>query len=595
MNTIDTPYRLTDPLTASPKHRWAWLAMLALCAIPLLTSLGTRDTWHTMENITLASSTEVFITQHGWNDTVQNDDAWIVPTWRGQPRLNKPPLAVWLNLMAWSDLDPATTNPRQLMFRARVVSVIIGLIMIASIYWLGLSIGNVHIGLLGALSIGTTLLFQRQARLASYDIHLASFATFGVAAAWWAIGPHQAQRAFKALRYTAGWILAGIGLGAAIMSKGPLAYPLLILPVLLCIVMHRKRLLANLGGLLIALAVGTALAFPWYYHIFTHNKNLATGLASEYAAHRQEYQAVYYYVGLIGLIWPWSIIFFGALFQPWGLAQKSRRKQMLYAWGWMAVIFVMFSIPAAKQQRYILPILPALGLMFGAFWVDHQRISDAGQQDKGLNWVRIPHWVMLVCAPLVIGALSLGYPWLINHDYQNMAVFGPVHPALILGWIVLCSGIAYLGIKNHWQNQHLKAGYLNILWALIFTCMILHSYSIGQHQHHPVYNEAMKFNQIVKASPVRFLHTSDHHDEINEEFAFFSMRIITPINTEELGTYLKNSKYPANETRFIMVLDNEHASDTLKKAGLNEVFAFNQDYHENKMLTHLWAYTPKQV
>ena len=357
--------------------------------------------------------------------------------------------------------------------------------------------------------------------------------------------------------------------------------------------MHRKNWLPNLGGLLIALVIGTALAFPWYYYILTHFKGIASGLTTEYSARRQEFQKIYYYVGLLGLIWPWTIIFFGALFQPWGLAQKSRRKQMLYAWGWMALIFIMFSIPAAKQQRYILPILPAIGLMFGAFWVDHQRISDAGKQDKGLNWVRIPHWVMLGGAPFCIAAMSLGYHWLIKHGDQNMAVFGPVHPALMIGWVVLCSGITYLGIKSHWQNQHLKAGYLNAIWALVFTSMILHCYSIGYNQHHPVYKEAMKFNQVVQTSPVRFLHALDHHDQINEEFAFFTMRIIPPINSEDLQTYLTDPKYPSDETRFVMVLDNKEASGRLKKAGLSEVMVFNQDYHKNKMTTHLWAYNPK--
>lgn len=595
MKTADGTFRLAEPVLPSNQFRWGWLVMLLVCAIPLLVSLGLRDTWHTMENVTLASSTETFLAQHGWHDIPQRDNAWVIPTWRGNPRLNKPPLAVWLNMLAWSDLTPEQTNPRQLMLRARYVSVALALLMIASIYWLGLSVGNVHTGLLAALFAGTTLLVQRQARLASYDIHLSVFITFSVAAAWWAINPHRPDRLFQYWRYLLGWMLCGIGLGAAIMSKGPLAYPLLLLPAIWCIALHRKNWLRNSGGMLIGLLVGTAVAFPWYYHILTMYKGTAGGLTHEYAARRPEFQTVFYYiVGLLGLVFPWTVIFFGALFQPWGLATGSRRRQMLYAWGWMALILVFFSIPAAKQQRYILPIFPAIGLMFGAFWVDHQRITDSGNQDKGLNWLRIPHWVMLAGAPFVVVAMSLGYDYLIENNNQDMAIFGKVHPAILVIWLLLCSGITYLGIKSHWRNQHLKTGYLNAAWAIVFTTMILHAYSIGADQHHPVYNEAIRFKQAVHGSPVRFLHLKDRHDELNEEFVFFSMRIIASIDTDQVQSFLTDTHYPTDIPRYLMVMDNDELTDTLKAAGLTQVLVFNQDYHENEpMTTYLWEYKPQ--
>tara|TARA_Y100001933_G_scaffold265265_1_gene338752 strand:+ start:14728 stop:16509 length:1782 start_codon:yes stop_codon:yes gene_type:complete len=593
LKTADGPFRLAEPVLSSDRPRWAWVLMLCACALPLLTSLGLRDTWHTMENVTLASSTETFLAQHGWHDIPQRDDAWVVPTWRGKPRLNKPPLAVWLNLMAWGDLTPDQTNPRELMLRARYVSVALGLLLIASVYWLGLSVGNIHTGLLAAFFAGTTLLVQRQARLASYDIHLTAFVTFAVAAAWWAIGPHRPDRPFKVWRYLLGWVLCGVGLGAAIMSKGPLAYPLLLLPAILCIALHRHDWLRNAGGLLIGLAVATALAFPWYNYILTTFPDTASGLSHEYAAARPEFQPVWYYVGLLGLIWPWTVLFFGAIFQPWGLATGSRRRQMLYAWGWMALIFIFFSIPAAKQQRYILPIIPAIGLMFGAFWVDHQRITDAGEKDEKLDWLRIPHWVMLAGAPLVVMGMILGYDWFIQNGHTDMAAFGKVQLPLIIFWVLLCSGITYLGAKAHWRNEHLRAGYLNAAWAIVFTSMILHAYSIGHDQLHPVYNEAVRFKQVVNDSPVRFLHMTDRHDELNEEFVFFSMRIIDSIEMDQLQDFMSDTNYPAKMPRYVMVLDNNMAADKLTAAGLTEVLVFNQDYHENEpMKTHLWQYKP---
>ncbi|MBV1928818.1 MAG: hypothetical protein KUG81_04835 [Gammaproteobacteria bacterium] len=547
-----------------------------------------------MENITLASSCDTFLEMHGSHDLPQNKNAWIVPTFNGGPRYNKPPLAIWVNLLAWSDLTPATTNPRQLMTRARIASVMVGFLMIASIYWLGLSVGNIHTGLLSALFVSTTILFQKQARLSSYDIYLASFATFSVAAAWWSIGPHRPDRVFTKLRFVMGWILCGMGLGAAIMSKGPLAYPLMILPVAYGIILHRHQLKRNLGGMILALAIGTALAFPWYYHIETLYQGLSGSMSSEFTAKRTVGQPVYYYLCIIGLIWPWTVIFFGSLFQPWGLAQKNRRKQMLYAWGWMALILLMFSIPGAKQQRYILPILPAFGLLFGAFWVDHQRITDSGHQDKDLNFVRLPHWIMLGGASIAATIAILAQPLLIEHGYEQYAILGSVKTSLVLFWLVLCLDIVYLGFKSHMKNQHIKAGYLSATWALLFTIMLLHAYALGPKQHHPVYNEAAKFNQIVQGAPVRFLHVQDHHDDINEEFAFFSMRRFPIITVEQLQAFVESSQYPSDKPRYVMLLDNDLMSEKLTAMGLRQRLVFNQDYHSNyKMTTYLWQIPAK--
>ena len=595
LKTNDETFRLAEPLQASNTRRFVWGLLLLVCLLPLLNSIGTRDTWASMENVTLASSCDTFLEMHGWHDIEKNEQAWFVPSLNGGPRYNKPPLAVWINLLAWSDLTPATTNPRQLMTRARIASVLVGMLMLVSIYWLGLSIGNIHTGLLGALFVGTTILFQKQARLSSYDIYLASFATFSVASAWWAVGPHRPDRLFSKLRYFSGWILSGIGLSAAIMSKGPLAYALVLLPVTFCIIMHRHQLKRNLAGLLLTLALGTALAFPWYNHIETLYQGLSASASTEYVAQRAQKQPFYYYIGIIGLVWPWTIIFFGTLFQPWGLAKNSRRKQMLYAWGWMALILLMFSIPGAKQQRYILPILPAIGLMFGNFWVDHQRISDASRQDKDLNLVRIPHWIMLAIASIAVSLLILGQQWFIDQGYEQWAILGSVGTSLVLFWLLLCLDIVYLGFKSHMKNEHIKAGYLSATWALLFTTMLLHAYALGPKQYHPVYNEAQRFTQLVQSAPVRFLRIRDHHDDINEEFAFFSMRRIPSIKSEQLDAFLNTSEYSISQPRYIMLLDNDLMADKLKALGLKQRMVFNQDYHDNyKMTSYLWELPPVQ-
>jgi 4-amino-4-deoxy-L-arabinose transferase-like glycosyltransferase len=55
----------------------------------------------------------------------------------------------------------------------------------------------------------------------------------------------------------------------------------------------------------------------------------------------------------------------GALFQPWVRAKGERRRHLLIAWLWFLGLLIVLSIPGANQQRYLLPIMPAVGLLVG--------------------------------------------------------------------------------------------------------------------------------------------------------------------------------------------------------------------------------------
>ncbi len=589
MSRLAPPLRLKDAI-APTCRRSTWLlgvGVLVLCAIPLLIDLGVRDSWHTMENITLASSQEVFLAMNGWHEIPQNPDAWIVPTWRGNPRLNKPPLAVWLNLLAWSDLTPATSTTRQLTWRARLASVGVGLVMLVGVFWLGLSVGNIHTACLATLAVGTTLLFERQARLASYDIHLAAFVTLAVAGAWWAMGPLRALGQPSTRRWLFGWLVCGLGWGAAVLSKGPLALALVILPIFLAMVIGRPCFKRSLLGLVLGIAVMLATAGPWYLYIF-QNYEIAGGLAKEYRAARPEYQPLYYYLGLLGLVWPWTVYLIGGLSHPFGLVRGERKRQLLLAWSWFCLTFILFTIPEAKQQRYILPILPAVGLMVAALWQDHQRLSDQGQSDPGLNLVRVPHWIVLMGTSLLIVPFLMWQDWLIAKGWEDIARFGDISGAVLLPWALVLIGISYVGIKAHWTNKSLKAGYCTAVWALVFTTGILHAYAYGPKQQHPVHDEAARVVHQVNGAPLRYLRAGTHHTELNEEFVFYVRRIIPTIEPKDLEAYLAETA--SQSVCYILTLEADQASDVLLESGFERVLTANQDYHSNKMPTELWQY-----
>ena len=86
--------------------------LLLLCVPLVWGGLGAPDCEFHMEVMALASSQEAWLSQ-------QSDSrAWLIPSWNGAPRVNKPPLLVWINLLAWRGLPPGA-SVETLVQRAR--------------------------------------------------------------------------------------------------------------------------------------------------------------------------------------------------------------------------------------------------------------------------------------------------------------------------------------------------------------------------------------------------------------------------------------------------------------------------------------------
>src|SRR4051812_41179269 len=100
-----------------PYSGWAMLGILMAMFGAFIVDVGLPNPERSMERICMATSQETWIRQR-----TGEPNAWMTPTIAGGAlRVRKPPLLVWLNMAAWSDLDPETASVVQLTFRARVV------------------------------------------------------------------------------------------------------------------------------------------------------------------------------------------------------------------------------------------------------------------------------------------------------------------------------------------------------------------------------------------------------------------------------------------------------------------------------------------
>ena len=587
-------------------------ALLAFCLPSTLMKIGASDSTNTMENIAVLSAQETWMRQEA-GDT----KAWIMPTVNGRQRVNKPPMLVWLDMAAWKGMT-LDDGIEELIWRARLVSVGTGLVMLASIYWIGVTLGDRRYAVIATLVAGSMWFVQRQCRYASYDIQVTAWCTLSIAGALWAMRPFGGPTSFVApkksepekmtfaeasasfvppsrSRWWGGWLVCGIAMAAAVMTKGPLALVLVLLPAAAIIVTLGKHGLRNrLLGLLLGTIVCVLLIAPWYLYAFQTVSYAWNRWSQETKAARDKFQVVYYYVFLFFLVTPWTIWLASGLIHPFTKGDAVTRRRRMIALVWFAAIFIFFSIPAAKQQRYILPIIPAVALLVAQVFRDHEALAEAGTPDKGVKWLRAPHWVALIVVSLLILPI-LG-------DYQMASEFiGRLDPdfadpsrafASSIGWpaaIAVSAALLFLAIAGwrwHAMHKYTGAACTTAAWALLLTCVFWHAYELTPKRIHPLREPAEKVAKEIGKAKLRWLMKDPSKNNPNEEFLLYGRFTVPAITPEDVA-----KPGPAGVTQFVMTvavqtdpektLGENSAESKRAAAAAAEQAAFEKTLEEN--------------
>jgi 4-amino-4-deoxy-L-arabinose transferase-like glycosyltransferase len=572
-----------SPTLGQPQTATAWLMLLAVlvvCAVPMLVTVGHADSKRTMENIAVLSAQETWLRQHGWQDIPADPDAWLMPTRNGNPRIVKPPMVIWMDMLAWTGLTPETSTADQLIYRARVVSVAMGLLTVAGVFWIGCVLRNHKLAVLSALTAGTCLFLLKQARIASYDMHMTGWATLAVASAIWAMRPFRPAPGMG--RVIFGWCLAGVALAASYMSKGPLALLVGAAPVLCTIVVVKDRWRRHTLGLVGMLLVAALLTAPWYLYLISVVRNAEGALLHEYRAERMEFQLPFYYLGLFGLITPWTVWLFGGLLQPFMRSSGEDRRQLLLPWAWFVLIFVAFSIPGAKQQRYILPIMPAAALLIGQLWCYHITLAKRGEVDPGVNLLRVPHWATLITVSVLAWPFFVTQEWMVGQGWYKTIPLGDVSMVLAASAGVVLTILALLGARWHFQWRPMRAALATALWSAVFMTLGLYARSTGPLGVHPVRASAQRIAAIIDGGVVGGLIHRKHPLAPNEEFLLYSRRIIPPVRPKQAARFGQEA-----ERVYMIAPLARDTTRALKRAGYAQIDEFLHDYDEE---LGLWKY-----
>lgn len=372
---------------------------------------------------------------------------WVATYLNGHLFLEKPPLYTW-----------AIALPlKWLGYRDWVVRLPVFLFTLGTLLTV-FALARRRLGVVGAqwalISLASMVLFMEVNHGAMIDNGLVFFIALAMLAFW-----RMDERAGQF------WLWSGlfyISLGLAFLCKGAIG-PLLILAAAAGFTISNRRwaLLRSwhpaLGLGILALLVGGWLWALWlkggadYFRVFFIDNHWHRFLGKEGPT-----QDFFYYLPLIfGATAPWVLVVplgCWAAWRQWREAGPGARRFWNYLGWWVGAMLVLLSVSRGKDNQYLLPLLPPLAVLCGA-WVE-----------RSLAEGPIPRWAMalmgLFAVALVLGAVLA--------PLAPILYFGKLFPGCLL-WSVGLGAVGAWTLRGLWFRR----------WRAIWTGLAILLVGLG--------------------------------------------------------------------------------------------------------------------
>ena len=483
-----------ERITAPNENIWRILALIA--AIFLFVHLDYAPFFNPDEGRYASASLEM---ARGFDG---NAPDWIVPHLNSVPRLNKPPLVYWTAATA---INVFGANE----FAGRLPSALAGFGTMIIVWLLAARIFNRRAAWLSAIVWATALFPFAFARILNTDMLL----TFAIALAalgiWQVIDwPQNDTAPTETLpAWWPGALLAGVGMGLALLAKGPvgLAFPLVI-AFLWIIAMRRWRIFGSARtwlALIVAIAMAIAMAWPWVAAVSERVPNFLRRFLIEENLGRfsggVEYhkpKPIYYYLPIIAIaLLPWSgwLLALPRILRHPQEREAGDDERAAYTqrgiWFlvmWALVIVGVFSLSSTKLVSYIMPALPALCILIGMiFEARLQRTENSDATKFSLVWQIAMGFVIAFYA-----ILAGGVAWFLSNG-KTMPLSAGL-PFIIAVAIVCIGGIG--GVWRGWRLQRARDIFLSqwLTAVAIHIVILIAAGRVARYEDSAVMVEALR-------------------------------------------------------------------------------------------------------
>lgn len=341
--------------------RASWLAVGA--ALLLFWKLGYAPFLNPDEGRYASASYEMAFGLNG------NTPDWLVPHFDGVTRLNKPPLIYWTTATFFKLFGPSS-------FAGRLPSAF-GSLVILIVLWVWASrVWGRRAAALSALVWATGMFPAAMGRVSNTDMLLSASVALASFGAFWVL-----EASSKRGRAIATGVMA-LGMGFALLSKGPVGVALPLVGMVLYVLLSRSRVTPDrLSRVGLALLGALVIGLPWFLLVAQHRPTflhdfLVVENAKRFSGGENFHTKTspfYYLPVIIGGLLPWTA-FLIAVIGHRNTDGRARRTR-LFLWIWALGIVAFFSVSHTKLVSYVLPGFAPLALLLGAALADWPRIA----------------------------------------------------------------------------------------------------------------------------------------------------------------------------------------------------------------------------
>lgn len=288
------------------------------------------------------------------------DSNWILTTFNGHPRYQKPPLPTWLTAFSAAIFGIKT------IWALRLPAAIISLILVLCSYSFAVRLtANKHYAFISSLIMATSFYIVASARNGQWDIFTHSFMILCI---------YQLFLLFtQEKNHYQHALLAGVFFGFSFLSKGPVSLYALLLPFLISFGVVYKFKSFTLRWLpLLSFFLVAILTSGWWYAYTHYADPAAYEITKKETVNWINYQVkpFYYYWSFFTQSGVWTIPAFIALLYPYLKHRVFNKKAYRFTLIWTLASVVLLSLIPEKKSRYLLPVLIPMALNTG-FYIEY--------------------------------------------------------------------------------------------------------------------------------------------------------------------------------------------------------------------------------